>query len=70
MQSDPKTEEFSRKFTQRPSCGLTKQWEKQENDKTIIVMQDRTACCTNQLEEMDGLPLGERENHQRTWTNQ
>jgi hypothetical protein len=36
MQSDPKTEGFPRKFTKRPSCGLTKQWEKQENGKTII----------------------------------
>ena len=36
MHSDPKTEGFPQKFTQRPSCGLTKQWEKQENGKTII----------------------------------
>jgi hypothetical protein len=35
MQPVQKTERFPRKFTKRPSCGLTKQWEKQENGKTI-----------------------------------
>jgi len=35
MQPDEKSERFPRKFTKRPSCGLTTQWEKQENGKTI-----------------------------------
>jgi hypothetical protein len=36
MQPDPNIEKFPKNFTKRPSCGLTKQWEKQEDGKTII----------------------------------
>ena len=36
MQPDPNIEKFPKNFTKRPSCGLTKQWEKQEDGKTVI----------------------------------